>query len=443
MTSVGIGVAITTYNRRERFNETVAKWRELHDGPLVVVDDGSDVAVPLSTHYDVIHHPVNLGIAAAKNTALAALADLSVDHMFLADDDTYPTEPNWADGYVNCPEPFLIHGFDMAPSHWTSAATRHGDLLSWDKPRGCLIYAYRPDILPVVGGLHTAFGKHGGEHGNWADRIHAAGLTSAPHMSLYDSPFWCADQDEAGISSIEYSQQWRHVDASRLPLFAEYRRLDVPVLVPRRDDGAHRDRLWRWTQDAFWNRQRGLRLVEGHHVEGPFNRSVALNIAAQRAGNWDVAVVADSDAWVPPEQLIEAVRLARASNRLVAAFTEVHEVGEKDTLDLLRGDVAPNHATAERVRTAPLETQSVMLAVPRNVWEQVRGFDPKHVGWGGEDNSFWQACTIATGEPLRVDGPAFTLWHEPSSREHQRTNAARFSQYRNARTIADVHRLRA
>lgn len=438
-----VGVAITTYNRRERLLETVARWRELHDGPLFVIDDGSDVPVPPLPGCEVIRHPQNRGISAAKNTALEALAWISTQHAFLCDDDTYPTEPGWAKGFIDSPEPFLIHGFDMAPSHWTTAAKPHGDLLSWDKPRGCLMYAYLPDVLPVVGGLHNAFGKHGGEHGNWADRIHAAGLTSAPHLSLSDSPFYCADQDEADISSVDYGQQWRHVDASRLPLFADYRHQDVPVLVPRRNDNGHRDRLWRWAQDAFWNRNSGYRIVEGHHVEGPFNRSLAINLASGIAGNWDVAVVADADAWVPPEQLAEAVRLAHESNRLVAAFTEIHEVGKDDTFDLLRGDYAPNHAPATKVRTAPMETQSVMLAVPRNVWEQVRGFDPKHVGWGGEDNSFWYACTVATGQPLRVEGPAYTLWHEPATREHQRTNAARYGQYRKARTLADVHRLRA
>lgn len=437
-----VGVAISTFNRPEMLARCISEWRKFHDGPLVVVDDGSDVRVPQGLNYENVWHETNLGIASAKNSGLAWLQSLSIDHMVLADDDTWPTSADWADGFLRSPEPFLIHGFETAPSHWATNATRRGDMLEWDKPRGCLMYVYAPDVLPVVGGLHTAFGKHGGEHGNWADRIHTAGLTSAPHLSLADSPFYCADQDQAGISSVEYSQQWRHIDASRLPLYADYRRGPIPVLVPRRNDHGHRDRLWRWALDVFWSRQRGYRPVEGHHVEGPFNRSLALNLASDIAGNWDVAVIADSDAWVPPEQLAEAVQLARSSNRLVAAFTEVHEVGEKDTLELLSGNVTTT-PDAERVRTRPLETQSVMLAVTRNVWEQVRGFDPKHVGWGGEDNSFWTACHVATGEPLRVDGPAYTLWHQPATREHQPRNAQRFAKYRAARSLADIHRLRA
>jgi glycosyltransferase involved in cell wall biosynthesis len=439
---VNVGVAISTHNRRHMLERCISEWRKFHHGPLVVVDDGSANPVPVGENYENVWHPTNLGIASAKNAGLAWLEKLSVEHVFLADDDTWPTRPDWADQFIRSPEPFLIHGFETAPSHWRTTAKARGDMLEWDKPRGCLMYVHAPSVLPVVGGLHTAFGKHGGEHGDWAERIHAAGLTSAPHLSFGDSPFYCADEDTRGISSVEYAQQWRHIDPQRLPLYAEYRATDIPVLVPRRNDHGHRDHLWRWTQDTYWRKQRGFRVVEGHHVEGPFNRSLALNLASDIAGNWDVAVIADSDAWVPPEQLAEAVTLARKTNRLVAAFTEVHEVGEKDTAELLSGNVITTPA-AERVRTRPLETQSVMLAVTRNCFEQVRGFDPKHVGWGGEDNSFWAACAIATGEPLRVDGPAYTLWHQPATREHQPRNAQRFGQYRKARTIADIHRLRA
>lgn len=441
-----VGVAITTYNRRGTLEATLDEWARLHDGPLVVIDDGSEIPVPQSTRYELVRHPDNLGIAAAKNTALHTLEAIGCTHMVLADDDTIPTRDTWADELLTAGQPFLIHGFANAPSHWPAQAEPFGDhLLSWDKPRGCLIYLNATDILPVVGGLHVGFGKHGGEHGNWADRIHQAGITPAPHLSLADSPFHCYDQDQPGISSVVYNSNWRNVDPDRLPLYADYHPRPIPVLVPRRNDHGHRDRLWRWTQDAYWNRGqgKGYRIVEGHHVEGPFNRSAALNLAAELAGNWDVAVIADSDAWVPPEQLDEAVRLARQTNRLVSAFTEVHEVAEKETLDLLAVDYAPRLAPARRIRTAALETQSVMLAVTRNLWEQVRGFDPVHNGWGGEDNSFWRACHIATGEPLRVEGPAFTLWHEPASREHQPTNASRFAEYQRARTLADIHRLRA
>jgi glycosyltransferase involved in cell wall biosynthesis len=443
---LSVGVCLTTYNRRGMFTRCVNEWLKFHDGPLVVIDDGSDEPAPSHHRYELHYSPDNRGIAVSKNRAIEALVDLGCEHLFIVDDDTVPTRDEWATDVIRMGEPFLIHGFESGPSHWAAKATRHGDLLSWDKPRGCMIYVHAPTVLPIVGGLHTAFGKHGGEHGNWADRIHASGLTSAPHLSLVDSPFYCADEDEADISSVTYNRDWRHVDADRLPMFADYHHKPVPVLVPRRDDGGHRDRLWRWVQDRYWADHPGYRIVEGHHVEGPFNRSVALNLAAQIAGNWDVAIIADSDAWVSSEQLHAATKLARETNRLVAAFDEVHEIDRDTTFDVLHGSGLPDSLPAKRIRTvknAPTETQSVMLAVPRNLWEQVRGFDPVHNGWGGEDCSFWRACEIATGTPLRVEGPVWMLWHEPASREHQPANAARFQLYRQAQNLADVHRLRA
>lgn len=418
-----IGVAVSTRNRPALYERNIKEWRaNLPPGAvLAVVDDASDTQADV-THADLAYRfTSNVGVAVVKNKCLELLD--GCEHLFLADDDTRPLVADWWQPYTASPEPHLMYQPQRLPSHWRITKTG-GDRghTSWDRPRGCLLYTHS-SVLPVVGGLFVGFGRHGAEHGNWSDRIHRAGLTRWAYADITGpARFRCDDEDTRGLSTVQPSTDWRKVDPTRIPTYCDYRTQPVPVLAPRRLDRGHRDRLWRHAR-AAWETA-GYRVVEGHHVEGPFNRSLAVNLAAELAGNWPVALVVDADALIDPERVQEALELAVETNRLVAPFTEVRELSPRGTEAVVTG-VPPELAEVEKIRTAASEIQSMVLAVPRNLWEQVRGFDPGFVGWGGEDEAFWGACTKATGEPLRLDGPVFHLWHEPASRQHQRANIQR------------------
>lgn len=218
----------------------------------------------------------------------------------------------------------------------------------------------------------------------------------------------------------------------------------IPVLVPWRPDRGRRDRLWVHLRENFWSKLPGFKPVVGVSPDGPFNRSAAVNDAAVRAGAWDFAVVADNDTWVSPWRLLEAVEVARSSGRLVAAFTRVVELAEDYTDAVLAGSDQLSLLNIDRVRVDPLCVQSSMLVVPRRLWDLVGGFDARFQGYAGEDNAFWHACKILGGEPLRVDGCAFHLWHEPAVRAgaDYRTNVALWRRYETCRNAADLKRIR-
>lgn len=220
--------------------------------------------------------------------------------------------------------------------------------------------------------------------------------------------------------------------------------MTLVVIVPYRRDGGHRDRLWRRLRDTYW-RGSPLLLV-GEHTEGPFNRSAAINAAA-RSGEWSTAVIADADTWVDRSQLLDAVVLAERSGRLVAAFDSVVELNRPTTEAIVCGDLSLAHTdsfTADRVRTADLETQSSMLVVTRALFDAVGGFDDRFAGWGGEDNAFWKACAIMAGDPYRVRGPAWHLWHPVADGKHHgpsyRANVRRWRRYAGAVTETDLRR---
>lgn len=222
---------------------------------------------------------------------------------------------------------------------------------------------------------------------------------------------------------------------------------DVPVLVPRREDGGARDAVWKRLRETVWDAEQ-WRVVEGHHDgPGPFSRSAALNTAAELAGDWDVAVITDADSLVHPGQLLDAITLAGETQRLVIAHDRWVNVSP-DEHDAFLATRAVRWRDDREIY--PM-TVSSMLAMPRSVWDTVGGFDERFIGYGYEDNAFAKTCRVLTGEPLRMVGSVYHLSHEqdrPKLREqlrdrHAQANRARWRQYAAAKTAQQIRAVRA
>lgn len=188
-----IGVGIKTRNRRALFERTFRQWRRfMPEGSVcVVVDDASDQ--PLTgdldatggSVYRVIRNDVRMGVAMAQNQLIAALVDAGCEHLFLADDDVFPTQPDWWRPYVESPELHLGY-------QWPNVGRNPGSRIYDDKhyhvefPRGVMLYVHR-SAVDEVGGFDPAYGAWGGEHVEWQMRIHEAGLTSQPYPDVIGS----------------------------------------------------------------------------------------------------------------------------------------------------------------------------------------------------------------------------------------------------------------
>ncbi|MCW2518495.1 MAG: glycosyltransferase [Mycobacterium sp.] len=221
------------------------------------------------------------------------------------------------------------------------------------------------------------------------------------------------------------------------------------ILVPYRSDGGRRDELWKFTRGWLERHHPTYQIYVGESPEGLFNRSAAINRAAKEAGEWDVAVVCDSDTVVPPAQFEEAVSAANRTGLLASALNRVVELSRESTDRLLTGaDLDLRQLKKDRTRTKDDMTQSSVIAVPRALWDAVGGFDEEFCGWGCEDNAFWLAATVfGGGEPLRVDGSAFHLWHELASKIKLfdpifRNNFKRLRHYKRAETPRQLALLR-
>ena len=182
----------------------------------------------------------------------------------------------------------------------------------------------------------------------------------------------------------------------------------VRVAVPRRQDGGQRDRLWDFCR-GFWNQ---WDVVEGHHEDGPFNRSAAINEAA--SGKWDLLVIADSDVVIDMKQVADAISMASERGCMVLPYSAGRRMmmPEEATLRALEEGFDEMTWLREAIPDPYAAHSSSVVVVRRDLWDRVGGFDERFVGWGGEDDAFAAACQCLGGR-VRVAGEVWHLWHEP------------------------------
>jgi hypothetical protein len=192
----------------------------------------------------------------------------------------------------------------------------------------------------------------------------------------------------------------------------------TPILVPRRPDNGRRDAIWQNLRDRVWSKSN---VVEGEHLDGPFNRAAALNRAADAAGDWDVAIIADSDSLVTPETLLHAVGLALNGHAVIAHSQWVNvETDETESfLDTGKLEIREDRAVW-------MMTVSSMLAIPRSVWDAVNGFDEHFAGWGEEDRAFMRAVETLTGPAERLEGAVYHLAHDRPTEDTNRGDSPEF-----------------
>lgn len=215
--------------------------------------------------------------------------------------------------------------------------------------------------------------------------------------------------------------------------------MNVAVLVPRRADGGRRDTVWNWAKDRWALERPDWPVIEGHHEEGPFNRSAAINSAAAEL-EWDVAVIADSDTIVGTDQITAAVAQAVRTGQITFAYDVFCYLSRTMSDRIMRGFDGMWEPGIEWMMAG---TCSSMVVVTRELFDRVGGFDEGFQDWGGEDVAFWRACETLGGGDQRIAGPAWHLWHKPARVDPDRhaANCERLSRYGEA--IYDADKMQA
>jgi mannosyltransferase OCH1-like enzyme len=193
--------------------------------------------------------------------------------------------------------------------------------------------------------------------------------------------------------------------------------MKVVILVPRRDDEGWRDKLWDYCK-AIWQEKYDWPIFEGYHFkeEGPFNRSLAVNRAADLAGDWDVALIIDSDTVSEEEAVRNAVAHAWKTGDLSIAHNARLMLSQRATTNILNGHKV-DLLRKVNVKKTYYDSISCAVAIRRQEWEDIGGFDERFEGWGFEDTAFRIAVETLTNRPLHIEqANCLHLWH-PSSPE--------------------------
>lgn len=189
-------------------------------------------------------------------------------------------------------------------------------------------------------------------------------------------------------------------------------------LVPRRRDNGHRDRVWVYCRARWEALFPEIPIFEGHHDDGPFNRSAAVNRAAVAAGDWDLAIVIDSDVMLARSQAQVAIETAARTGKVTWGHRRWRGIREDWAVRLVadQRDLGPEFENVDIdvlvERTNPI-SWSCFQVIPRSVWDDTGGFDERFVGWGYEDMA-WQSLICGLYGHERIEGDVIHLWHERS-----------------------------
>lgn len=176
-------------------------------------------------------------------------------------------------------------------------------------------------------------------------------------------------------------------------------------------------------------------IVEGHHDQGAFNRSAALNLAVRLAPpDWQVAIVIDSDVIIDPARVREAIRLGHEQGKVVYPHDIRKDLHARGTEAVMAGYA---RSWERFVHKRYPDMVSSVVIVPRRLWDEIGGFDETFRGWGYEDTAFDAAARTFGDGTLRLRGEVWHLWH-PTAREGKpgspewRLNSTRGARYRAA-----------
>jgi len=201
---------------------------------------------------------------------------------------------------------------------------------------------------------------------------------------------------------------------------------DTVILVPRRKDNGRRDQLWAFCKDWWEHHTPEFPIFEGHHDIGLFSRCEALNDAARDAGDWQLALIIDSDIILrSPYQAYESLRTANETGKMVYSHDWRYALDQVATDGLLSGKYVlpakPDDSELEPPYGSYGPTFSNCQAIRRDLWEEIGGMDERVYGWGVDDWIFRATCQTLRGGNGRVAGNVYHLYH-PRSRATEEEN---------------------
>lgn len=231
-----------------------------------------------------------------------------------------------------------------------------------------------------------------------------------------------------------------HRGMERLPLLlvtlqtiaAQERCLFECVVVEQNTESLIQDALPDWV-----NYVHSPSSIAGHL----YNRSQAFNDAA-RVARGSVFVLHDNDMLVPFDYGSEAFRRYRQGYDVAQLKRFIFYLDQSSSDLVKQSSMMPDKVTCEQVIENPCGGGS--LAVSAEAYRQIGGMDEDFVGWGGEDEEFWDRClTCRVWEYGCL--PMVHIWHISQSGKRAVNGMGKYTAEltRRKRAIDPKQRIRA
>lgn len=173
----------------------------------------------------------------------------------------------------------------------------------------------------------------------------------------------------------------------------------------------------------------------------PYCRSWAFNVGVKQARG-SMLVLHDNDILVPADYA--SLNCLKSS--------QGYEVVNLKRFIFFMDQPCTNLLLEKACNLAGITPDSIMqnaegggsIAITRDAFERIGGMDESFIGWGGEDNEFWergQTCKLWPYGCL----PLVHLWHPSQPNKHDANNHTRkhFQELSNIPAISRIARLRA
>jgi hypothetical protein len=141
----------------------------------------------------------------------------------------------------------------------------------------------------------------------------------------------------------------------------------------------------------------------------PYSRAWAFNIGAREARS-PLLVLHDNDMLVPETYAAELVRKHRLGYEIINLKRLIFYLSEEHTGEFFDGSTSLARRPPERIIQNSEAGGSV--ALDRDAYFALGGMDEAFVGWGGEDNEFWERGLTRRVWPFGYL-PLIHLWHPP------------------------------
>lgn len=265
------------------------------------------------------------------------------------------------------------------------------------------------------------------EGGDFKFRDYASVFDGDPHFGhMWRAPYLDVERIQRALRSA----LGHELDRPAPPLVPAPRSNQSPqvsLLVPFRDDGEHRTRVWTWLRQ-YWEANLGsVEIVMGHDGGWPFSKSAAVNDAAVRARG-RTFVILDADTYLDAQVVqycadqLDAAREA-GQRKWFIPYSRNYRLSKATTLDLLDADPTAPYGISSPPLASDLEKSpdsayyghqygAMIQIVPREAFFDVNGMDPRFRGWGSEDSSFLRSVDTLWGNHENTPNDIAHLWHD-------------------------------